>query len=147
MGTYSFLDTICVMAGPGLVATLGAGGAATDEGITISANDDIDHMDIGADGSVMHSLHANKGGEITVRLQKTSPMNSLLQLAYNFQTSNASQHGQNTFTLVNIATGDNINASQVAFKKAVSLTYAKDAGMNEWTFTAGKITRTLGVAA
>ncbi len=32
-------------------------------------------MTVGADGEVMHSLHAGKSGTITVTLLKTSPVN------------------------------------------------------------------------
>ncbi len=32
-------------------------------------------MTIGADGEVMHSLHADKSGTVTVNLLKTSPTN------------------------------------------------------------------------
>jgi hypothetical protein len=35
-------------------------------------------MTVGADGEVMHSLHAGKSGTITVTLLKTSPVNKKL---------------------------------------------------------------------
>ncbi|MDI8107039.1 PfkB family carbohydrate kinase, partial [Salmonella enterica subsp. enterica serovar Anatum] len=41
---------------------------------------------IGADGEVMHSLHADKSGTVTVNLLKTSPTNKKLSLAYNAQS-------------------------------------------------------------
>lgn len=144
MTTYSFLDTVVSMTGPGGVINLGSGAGNTKEGIKIEAAEDIDHMDIGADGTAMHSLHANKSGSISVYLQKTSPVNAQLQQMYNFQTSSSALHGQNVISVNNPVSGDKVLCQLVAFKKAVPLTYAEDAGMNEWVFNAGQIDRVLG---
>jgi hypothetical protein len=145
MATYSFLDTNAALVGPGGAINLGSGSGSSEEGITIEPSEDINTMTIGADGAVMHSLHANKSGMLTVRLLKTSPVNAKLALMYAFQTSSSANHGKNTVTLVNSQTGDAITCQVVAFQKAPSLTYAKDGGMNEWTFSAGIIDRVLGV--
>ena len=51
MTTYSFLDIVVSMTGPGGVINLGSGAGNTKEGIKIEAAEDIDHMDIGADGT------------------------------------------------------------------------------------------------
>ncbi len=144
MATYSFLDTSAAIVGPGGAINLGQGAATSEEGITIEPSGDIDTMTIGADGTPMHSLHADKSGSIIVRLLKTSPTNQKLSLMYALQTASASTHGQNTITLANSNTQDVITCQQVAFKKAPSLTYAKEGGMNEWAFSAGIIDRTLG---
>jgi len=145
MATYSFLDTNAALVGPGGAINLGAGSGSSEEGITIEPGEDINTMTIGADGSVMHSLHANKSGMLTIRLLKTSPVNAKLALLYAFQTASSANHGKNTVTLSNSQTGDVITCQVVAFQKAPSLTYAKDGGMNEWTFSAGIIDRVLGV--
>lgn len=144
MSTYSFLDVNAALVGPGGSVNLGNGAASSEEGITIEPTEDIDTMTIGADGSVMHSLHADKSGTVTVRLLKTSPVNEKLAQMYAYQTASGATHGQNTLSLANTATQDVVTCQQVAFKKAPSLTYAKDGGMNEWTFNAGIIDRTLG---
>jgi hypothetical protein len=144
MSTYSFLDTNCSIVGPGGAINLGQGAAVAEEGITIEASDDIDTMTVAADGTPMHSLHANKSGTITVRLLKTSPANQKLAQLYAFQTASAVNHGQNTLSLSNSNTQDAITCRLVGFKKAVPLTYAKDGGLNEWTFNAGIIDRALG---
>jgi hypothetical protein len=142
--TYSFLNVNAALVGPGGALNLGAGAAVADEGITIDPTEDINNMSIGADGTPMHSLHANKSAHVTVRLQKTSPVNSRLAQMYAYQTANPANHGQNTLTVSNSYTQDVITLQRVAFKKAPTITYAKDGGLLEWTFDAGIADRTLG---
>lgn len=144
MATYSFLDTQCSLVGPGGAINLGQGAAVAEEGITIDPAEDIDTMTIAADGTGMHSLHANKSGTVTVRLLKTSPVNQKLAQLYAFQTASGVNHGQNTVSLSNTNTQDAITCRLVAFKRAPTLTYAKDGGLNEWTFNAAQIDRALG---
>jgi hypothetical protein len=144
MSTYSFLDVVASMVGPGGAVNLGQGAATSEEGVSVEPTEDIDTMTIGADGTPMHSLHANKSGTVTVRLLKTSPVNQKLAQMYAFQTASGSNHGQNTISIGNTATQDSITCQQVAFKRAPNITYAKEGGMNEWVFNAGIIDRTLG---
>ena len=144
MATYSFLDVKAALVGPGGALNLGQGAANAEEGITIEPTEDVDTMTVGADGTPMHSLHADKSGTVTVRLLKTSPVNQKLSQMYAFQTASSSNHGQNTISLSNSHSQDFITCQQVAFKRAPNLTYAKEGGMNEWVFNAGIIDRTLG---
>lgn len=141
---YSFLNVAAALVGPGGVINLGNGAAASEEGISIEASEDINTMQVGADGNGQHSLHGNKSGRVTVRLLKTSPVNQLLSQMYAVQTASAALHGQNTLTITDSIRGDVVTCRQVAFKKAPALTYAKEAGFNEWEFDAIKIDRTLG---
>ena len=145
MATYSFKDVTAALAGPGGSVNLGTGAAIAEEGITIEAVEDKNIMTLGADGSGMHSLVASEGATVTVRLLKTSPVNAQLQTMYNMQTLSSITHGKNTLTVRDIARGDSIVLQGVAFKKAPSITYAKEGGVMEWTFDAIKTTRTLGV--
>lgn len=144
MSTYSFLDVNAAIVGPGGSVNLARGAGAAEEGITINPTEDINTMTIGADGTPMHSLHADKSGEVTIRLLKTSPVNQKLAQMYAFQTAASSSHGQNTISLANAYTQDVVTCQQVAFKRAPNLTYAKEGGFNEWVFAAGIIDRTLG---
>lgn len=141
---YSFMTITAGIVGPGLVANLGDGAAASEEGIEIVRSGDINGMTIGADGEGMHSLYADKSGTITVNLLKVSPMNKILSAAFAFQTSNPASHGQNTFTLVDKVRGDVVTAQQAAFKKAPDLTYGRDSRIVTWEFHAIKIEGTLG---
>jgi hypothetical protein len=144
MATYSFLDTQASIVGPGGAINLGQGAGAAEEGIDIEPSEDIGSMAIGADGTPMHSLHANKSGTVTVRLLKTSPVNQKLMQMYSFQTAAGSNHGQNTISIGNTATQDAITCQLVAFKRAPKIAYAKEGGTNEWVFNAGIIDRALG---
>jgi hypothetical protein len=142
--TYSFLDVNAALVGPGGSINLGSGSGSSEEGITVAADEDISTLVVGADGTPMHSLSANKSGTLTVRLLKTSPVNSILADLYSLQTSVASSHGQNTVTITTTYTQDTITCRHTAFKKAPDLTYAKDGGINEWVFAVGIIDRVLG---
>ncbi len=142
--TYSFLDVVASLTGPGAVINLGAGAGLAEEGITVDPASDIDTMSIGADGEGMHALHGDKSGTVTVRLLKTSPTNALLMAAYNFQTASSATHGQNTITIVDTVRGDAITARQASFVRRPSLGYGKEAGMVEWVFNAVKIDTGLG---
>ncbi len=144
MATYSFLDTQVAITGPGGSFSMGAGAGAAEEGITVEPTEEFDTMTIGADGQVMHSLHANKGGKVMVKLLKTSPTNSLLAAMLAFQRTSAANHGQNTITIVNTASGDSITCQQTAFAKVPTITYAKEGGMQEWAFNVGILDVGLG---
>jgi hypothetical protein len=106
--------------------------------------DDKDKMDVGADGAIMHSLRASNAGRITVRLLKTSPVNAQLNALYNFQRMNPSAWGQNVLVVSDVARGDVVTGTVMAFVKQSDLVYAKDGNMNEWMF-AGSVLELLGV--
>lgn len=142
--TYSFLDCNCSIVGPGGAFSLGAGSGNADEGITFTPTGEINTMQIGADGTGQHSLHADKSGKITIRLLKTSPTNAQLSQLVNFQRQSAASHGQNTITLNDSQRGDSVSAQQVAFSRVPDLNYAKEAGLVEWVFDAVKIDFVLG---
>lgn len=142
--TYSFLSIVAGLTGPGGVINLASGAGVSEEGITIDPSTEINTMSIGADGSGMHSLHADRSARITMRFLKVSPTNALLSAMFAFQTSSPAQHGQNTISIVDSVRGDVITCRQVAFTKAPPLTYAKEAGFVEWEFSAVQVDRTLG---
>lgn len=144
MATYSFIDVAAAIAGPGAAFSLGYGSGNAEEGITVERSEDVNQMTIGADGEVMHSLHAGKGGTVTIRLLKTSPTNKLLSAAYAMQTAASSLHGLNVITITRPNALEVITCRDVAFKKFPSLNWAKDGGVVEWTFDAGKIDGILG---
>ncbi len=141
---YSFLDVQAAIVGPGGAFSLGSGAGAAEEGISIDPSGEIDGMQIGADGTGQHSLHADKSGKVTVRVLKTSPVNKLLSAMYNFQTASAASHGQNTLTISDAVRGDVVTCRQCAFAKAPNLNYGKEAGTQDWEFNAIAIDRVLG---
>ncbi len=143
--TYSFLDVVAALVGPGGVATLGSGAATSEEGITVTPTGDRSTMQIGADGNGQHSLNGDRSGTITVTLLKTSLMNAVLMAMYNLQTASAAQHGQNTISIADKNRGDICSASQVAFKRVPDMKFQSDAGTNEWVFDAIRIDYAYGV--
>lgn len=143
MDSYSFMDVSCSLVGPGVVASLGNGAGAAEEGIDVAAAGDKGSMSIGADGSGIHNLYADKSGTLTVRLLKNSPMNPVLSAAYALQTSNAALHGTNAIVITNKASGEVITATRVGFKKAPDLSYGKESKVVEWEFNAIRIERQL----
>lgn len=142
--TYSFLDVNAALSGPGGVISLGNGAGNSEEGITITPTGPKNTMQVGSDGYGQHSLLADKSGKVTIRLLKTSPTNQLLSAMYAFQTASGANHGQNTLVINDTSRGDVITCQQVAFAKAPDLTFAKEAGSNDWEFDAVRIERTLG---
>ena len=142
MPSYSFMDVTATIDGEGGNFSIKDG--AAEEGITVEPVGDKNVMTPGADGEVMHSLVASSASTVTVRLLKTSPVNQQLMAMYNYQTSSSARHGTNTITVRDAARGDLITVTNAAFKKVPSLTYAKEGGMNEWTFDGGKTNYVLG---
>jgi hypothetical protein len=131
---YSFLNVVATFAGPTGIVNMAAGAAVAEEGITIEPSVDKNVMTIGADGKGQHSLVADDSATVTVRLLKTSPINAALMLIYDAQSVSSAIWGQNVITVVDTARLDTTVIQAVAFKKKPTLTYAKEAGMMEWTF-------------
>ncbi|WP_447762001.1 DUF3277 family protein [Citrobacter freundii] len=144
MVTYSFLDVTASLTGPTGVIDLGQGSANSEEGITQTMGGNKNTMTIGADGEVMHSLHADKSGTITVTLLKTSPVNKKLSLAYNAQSQSSATWGNNVIVIRNTASGDISTARSCAFQKQPDFNNAKEGGTVAWVFDCGKIDQLLG---
>jgi len=144
MATYSFLNCQCALIGPGGALNIGTGSGVADEGITLAMASDKDTMTTGADGSVMHTLNADKSGTLTVRMLKTSPTNAQLSLMYNIQTISSALHGLNTITIRDSARGDVATCRQAAFRKQPSLAFTKAGAVQEWEFNVGIVDMLLG---
>lgn len=147
MATYSFLDVGCALDGPGGNINLGQGAGVAEEGISVERVEDANTMTTGADGEVMHSLHASNAGTLRIRLLKTSPTNALLMAMWNFQKLTGSNHGRNTVVIRDFQRGDVVSCRDVAFTGPPALVWAKVGNMNEWTFHAGHVDSILGTGA
>jgi hypothetical protein len=143
MSTFSFSDVSATLLGPGGTISLGNGAGTADEGITVEMIDDKDTMTTGADGTIMHSLHASKAARITVRILKTAPTNAQLSLLYQTQSASSALWGKNTLAVSDVVRGDVIAGTDIAFARHAPITYAKDANINEWLFQ-GSVTQLLG---
>lgn len=144
MATYSFQEVHASLVGPGGSINLGYGAGVAEEGISIEMNEDKNMMTLGADGEGMNSLRARKDGTVTVRLLKTSPVNSQLMALYDAQSVDQALWGENVITVTMPKIGDLHAARQCAFKKPPNFTYAQDGDVIEWEFDAVKIDRVLG---
>ena len=144
MSTYSFIDVSASLAGPTGLLELGYGSGNSEEGITITMTEAKNTMTVGADGEVMHSLHAGKSGTITVTLLKTSPVNKKLSLMYNAQSQSSATWGNNVIVIRNKVSGDIITARSVAFQKQPDNANAKTGNTMPWVFDCGKIDQVLG---
>lgn len=142
--TYSFMDVTASLSGPTGEIDLGYGSASSEEGITVAMGGPKNTMTIGADGEVMHSLHADKSGTVTVNLLKTSPTNKKLSLAYNAQSQSSATWGNNVIVIRNTASGDISTARSCAFQKQPDFNNAKEGGTVAWVFDCGKIDQLLG---
>lgn len=141
---YSFLNVVATIAGPGGLINLAAGAAVAEEGITIEPSEDKNVMTIGADGKGQHSLIASNACSLTVRLLKTSPINAQLMIMYDLQSLSSALWGQNVITVADTGRNDLSIIQAAAFKKKPTLTYAKEAGFNEWTFDGISLNTVLG---
>jgi hypothetical protein len=144
--TYSFADVAATLTAPtGQAINVGYGAKVAEEGISVDPAEDKNTMNIGADGRVMHSLHASNAGVVTIRLQKVSPINAQLMVLYDAQKAGSALWGNNIIVVRNIQSGDISTAVECAFKKKPAIKYAKTGDIYEWTFDAGRIEGFLGV--
>jgi hypothetical protein len=146
-GTYSFVNIAASINGPNGAFPLAAGSGAAEEGITVEPTGDKATMVVGADGSVMYSLHADQSGRVLIRLQKISPTNALLGAMYVADTSTSALYGLNTIIINDMARGDNISLRGCGFSRAPTINYGREGGIMEWAMFAAVIDRLLGSGA
>jgi hypothetical protein len=143
--TYSFTNFIATITGPGGSFTIsGPDTAAAEEGFTVSMSEETNTQSIGADGSVMNSLHASKAGLCGARLQKTSPINLLLANMYNLQRTSSALWGLNVITARDIARGDAYTLSGCAFVRFPANAYGKVGNMIDWEWAVSILDPFLG---
>jgi hypothetical protein len=143
ISAYSFEDVLATIVGPSGTTPLGVSAAPAAEGITVS-KEAKNTKTVGADGSVMFSMHANESGKVTVRLQKTSPVNAILSAMYRLDSSTALNWGKNVIIITEIATGDVYTCTGCAFTQHPSNTYATEGNTLDWEFDAGVVDPLLG---
>lgn len=152
-GSYSFMDVYCVMSGPGTeglvlngpIPFAGPNSGSAEEGVTITLSEETNTQTIGADGSVMNSLHASRAGTATFRLLKTSPINNALIQLYNFQRVQSIRWGQNTITIEDKSRGDKYTLQGCAFVRMPTNSYAKIGNTIEWEMHVALVDPMLGI--
>lgn len=143
MAAYSFKSVVASILGPGGSINIGNDAGSAEEGISAAMDGEKGTVTEGSDGEIMHSLHAGNVGRITIRLLKTSPANALLSAMYNFQRSSPALWGVNTLVISDVARGDLVNGTEMAFVKQPDMTWAKVGNTVEWEFR-GKLIEGLG---
>jgi len=145
-GNYSFMDVSAAISGPNAESMTIAGPqtASAEEGITVALGEETNTQTIGSDGAVMNSLHASRAGTITIRLLKTSPVNTELMKLYNHQRLQATRWGRNIITIRDVSRGDKYTAYGCAFVRFPSNSYAKVGNTIEWEFHASVIDADIG---
>ena len=144
MATYSFQDCKVTLVATGVMINVGAGAGVAKEGIEFNPVGEKNTMTIAADGEGMHSLRADKSGNVIIRLLKTSPANAKLMAAYDLQAMSSTLWGTNLIRASNSAVGDLHVARGCAFKRKPNMKNAEDADIVEWHFDAIKIDSILG---
>src|ERR1039458_4478410 len=134
MSAYSFLDVQASIVGPGVTSVIGSSAGNAKEGISTAFDEEKGTVTTGSDGSIMTSLHATQTGKITIRLMKTSPINAILNQAYNFQRVSSANWGQNTIRVVDKSRGDVVTGVQMQFTKHPDNTWHEDGNVLEWVF-------------
>lgn len=132
MATYSFLDVYCSISGPG--GNFPLTGCASQEGISVSFDDDKTATLTGADGCIMHSLRGTRTGTIAINLLKISQVNQKLSQMYNYQRVSSALWGYNVITLNDLARGDSYLMTIGAFVKVPDNAYAQDGNILNWHF-------------
>lgn len=142
--TYSFADVTATILGPGISTSLGYEAGVAEEGISLEPEGQKTKYDAGADGGWMYSLRVVNPATVTVRLLKTSNVNSKLMTAYNLQRLTSLTWGQNIITIKQHVASDTIVLQGCAFENPPSLEYGTNGGINVWKFLVGRMTITLG---
>jgi hypothetical protein len=139
-GVYSFADVTAVitaMSGQQEIGNFRLGGEGTsqaEEGITVLYTEETNTQTIGADGSVMNTLHAAMAGTLTTRLLKISPVNYQLAQLYNFQRMSSGTWGNNLIVIKDTGREEIMTCAGCAFSRFPQITYNKAGAVMEWEF-------------
>jgi hypothetical protein len=145
--TYAFADVSASISGPGAEAGFTISGpdtAAAEEAITITWGEEMNTQTIGADGSVMNSMHSAMAGTCNIRLQKISPVCVLLSQLIRNQRLSSARWGQNTITIRDVARGDLYTLAGCAWVRFPVNSYAKIGNVLDFELHVSQIDPNLG---
>ncbi|UNK39384.1 DUF3277 family protein [Shinella sp. H4-D48] len=109
-----------------------------DDAISIAPLADKGTMLIGADGSALFSVSANRGATITLRLQHTSPTHRLLQQKLKRQQALASPATAFPVTAYDTSSGEGGTADKCFIQAAPTDTKGVNATVREWVLVTGE---------
>ena len=139
MKVYSFQNTVVLVNGVEIT-----GWADGDDVIGISRRTDSASDKVGADGTMMVSISADKSGEFTFKLQQTSSSNKYLASLIALQ-----EGGAKTFVPVNVLFQDTYRQDLATgtigyLKKPSDLTRGTQGNNQEWTVVVERLDMLLG---
>lgn len=109
-----------------------------DDAISIAPIADKGTMLIGADGSALFSVSANRGATISLRLQHTSPTHRLLQQKLKRQQALASPATAFPVTAYDTSSGEGGTADKCFIQTAPTDTKGANATVREWVLVTGE---------
>jgi hypothetical protein len=138
--TYSFLDSVIVIAHP-LLDT--AAIVLTGDGVgkaTVAMSENKTAIDIAADGAPMVSKIAGEIGTVTIDVQQTSASHKKLLNLYNkLKIADTLSWAQASITMRNVVDGTSHIATGVAFQKVPDKGYEKEGKQVSWVFMCADI--------
>jgi hypothetical protein len=144
--TYAFADVSAQISGPGAQAFTisGPDTAAAEEGITITWGEEMNTQSIGADGSVMNSMHSSMAGTCNIRLQKISPVNAMLSHLINVQRLSSALWARNIITIRDVARNDLYTLLGCAWVRFPVNSYAKVGNVLDYELHVPQVDPNLG---
>jgi hypothetical protein len=130
---YGFVNTSNMVDGQ-LIQGLWDG----DDAISIAPLADKGTMMIGADGSALFSVSANKGATITLRLMHTSPTHRLLMQKLKRQQALASPVAAFPVTAYDTSSGEGGTADKCFIQSSPTDTKGINATVREWVLVTGE---------
>lgn len=109
-----------------------------DDAISITPMTDKGTMMVGADGSALFSVSANKGATISIKLMHTSPTHRLLMQKLKRQQALASPAVAFPVTAYDTASGEGGTADKCFIQSAPVDTKGINATVREWTLVTGE---------
>lgn len=109
-----------------------------DDAISIAPLADKGTMMIGADGSALFSVSANKGATISIKLMHTSPTHRLLMQKLKRQQALASPATAFPVTAYDTASGEGGTADKCFIQSAPTDTKGINATVREWVLVTGE---------
>ena len=134
MRVFSFSNLVTLINGVEL-----SNFAEGDDVITIMRRNDSASDSVGADGKMMVSISSDKSGELTFKLQQTSPSNKFLTGLIALQ-----ENGADTFIPVNVLVQDTFRKDLATgtvgyIKKLPDVQRGHVAGVQEWTIVTERL--------
>ena len=134
MRVFSFSNLVTLINGVEL-----SNFAEGDDVITIMRRNDSASDSVGADGKMMVSISTDKSGEMTFKLQQTSPSNKYMMGLVALQ-----ENGADTFIPVNVMVQDTFRKDLATgtvgyIKKIPEMQRGNVAGVQEWTIVTERL--------